>query len=123
MDKNNSLKILGFIVLGGLVITAAFFAFNQKTPASANLDVFAQCLADQGATMYGAEWCVYCKQEKKNFGDSFRLVPYVECPDNPALCTEKKIEKTPTWLFPDGRRFVGLQGLQKLSEESGCPLP
>ena len=124
MENKNSLKILGFIVTGALVLTAAFFILNKKnTGLVANFDTFAQCLADKSVTMYGTEWCVYCQKEKALFGNSFRLVPYVDCGKEPGQCTEKKIEATPTWVFPDNKRLVGLQSLEKLSQESGCPLP
>jgi len=124
MENNNSLKIMGAVVFGALVLTAAFFILNKKfTEPKVNLDVFAQCLADKSVTMYGTEWCVYCQKEKALFGDSFRLVPYVDCGKEPGKCTENKIENTPTWLFPDGHRLIGLQTLEKLSQESSCPLP
>ncbi len=73
--------------------------------------------------MYGAEWCAHCQNEKKAFGDSFKYVPYVECPDNPQKCLEKGIEGYPTWILPDGKKLIGEQGLLKLSQESGCLLP
>ncbi|MBI2674134.1 MAG: hypothetical protein HYX22_00115 [Candidatus Yanofskybacteria bacterium] len=73
--------------------------------------------------MYGADWCSHCKNEKKAFGDSFRLVNYVECPDNPNLCLEKEIKGYPTWVFPSGKKLEGEQGLENLSRESGCTLP
>ena len=124
MQDNNSLKILGFVVIGAVILTVAFFIFNKKNVvATVNLDEFAQCLADKNVTMYGTEWCVYCQKEKKNFGDSFRLVPHVDCGKEPNKCAENKIEATPTWIFSDGHRLVGLQGLEKLSQESSCPLP
>lgn len=124
MGKDNSLKILGFIVAGALVLTVVFFILNKNsTGAKVNLDTFAQCLADKNVTMYGTEWCVFCQKEKVLFGNSFRLVPYVDCGTEPNKCTEQKIEGTPTWIFSDGHRLVGLQTLEKLSQESSCPLP
>ena len=124
MENNNSLKIMGAVVFGALVLTAASFILNKEfTGPKVNLDAFAQCLADKSVTMYGTEWCVYCQEQKKLFGDSFRLVPQVDCGKEPGKCTENKIENTPTWLFPDGHRLIGLQTLEKLSQESSCPLP
>lgn len=104
------------------VILGAVFLFSKKGETG-NLDAFAQCLADTKITMYGADWCPHCQNEKKAFGDSFRLVPYVECPDDPQRCLKEGIQGYPTWVFPDGRRFAGEQGLEKLSKESGCQLP
>lgn len=85
-------------------------------------DEFAQCLAEKQIIMYGAEWCPHCQNEKGAFGSSFRYIPYVECPDNPQACLEKGIKGYPTWIFPDGRRFEGEMGLDRLSKESECSL-
>ena len=110
-------------------LLAAAFWYLRPPEAGApiaearNLDTFAQCLADKNVVMYGAAWCAHCKNEKNAFGDSFGYVPYVECPDAPQVCIEKGIEGYPTWIFPDGRKLVGEQGLEKLSRESNCALP
>jgi hypothetical protein len=72
--------------------------------------------------MYGTYWCPHCQNEKKIFGSAFQYVPYVECTQETAKCTAMNIDGYPTWVFPDGKRLVGEQGLYKLSEESGCPL-
>ena len=111
-----SLLVLLIIIVGGV------FLFSNFEKPEANLDSFAQCLSDKGAVMYGADWCPHCQNEKASFGESFKLVDYVECPDKPNECLAKGVDGYPTWIFPDGRRFVGEQGLAKLSLESGCPL-
>lgn len=115
-------KIIFAIIFIGLVSLLAI-SFIQNRSNSVNLDSFAQCLAEKKITMYGAAWCAHCQNEKKAFGESFRFVPYVECPDNPNVCLAAGIDGFPTWVFPDGRKFKGEQGLQKLSQTSGCPLP
>lgn len=99
------------------------FLLAPKRQDSLALDSFARCLADQGITMYGADWCRHCQNEKKAFGNSFSFVPYIECPDNPKACLAAGITGFPTWIFPDGKKLEGEQGLEKLSRESGCPLP
>jgi thiol-disulfide isomerase/thioredoxin len=74
--------------------------------------------------MYGASWCPHCQKQKAAFGvDAFKYVNYVECPDNPKVCLDKKIKGYPTWIFPNGHRFEGEQSFEKLSKESSCPLP
>ena len=106
------------IALGGVVW------WKNAQPAKPNpLDSFAQCLAGKGITMYGADWCPHCQQEKKAFGSAFKYVPYVECPENPKQCLDQGIQGYPTWIFPDGRKLVGEQGLETLARESGCILP
>ena len=108
-------------IAGIIVIIATELRKNKQF--NNTLDAFATCLKDKGAVMYGADWCPHCQNEKKAFGDSFRLVPYIECPQEPRLCIEKGIQGYPTWIFPTGARLEGEQGLQKLSAESGCELP
>ncbi len=113
------------LVIGGVVIVlgAIMWYFARPKSAYGDLDSFAQCLASHEVTMYGAEWCSHCQNEKKWFGKSFRYVPYVECPDNPKRCLEKGVEGYPTWILPDGTRLEGEQGPERLSAISGCALP
>ena len=117
------------IFAGAIVIALAILGFSYFSkpptplPTTTNLDNFAQCLADKKITMYGASWCPHCLNEKNRFGDSFRLVPYVECPDNIKMCLDLGINGYPTWILPDGKKLEGEQGIEKLSQESGCPLP
>lgn len=87
------------------------------------LDDFAKCTAEKGATMYGAWWCPHCKNEKKRFGESFQYVKYVECTDNPQLCTDKGVKGYPTWIFADGSSLSGEIGFGPLAEKTMCPLP
>lgn len=107
------------------VVLVLAFRFVIKRPgASAEaLDTFAQCLAQRGATMYGAYWCPHCQNEKQAFGNSFRFVSYVECSAESKRCLDAGVKGYPTWIFADGRKFEGEQGIEKLSQESGCPLP
>lgn len=109
----------------GLAIAAGLFIYFQATPKTVEgrLDGFAQCLAQKNITMYGAVWCPWCQKEKANFGDSFRFVPYVECPENAQKCLDLDVKGYPTWIFPDGHRLQGYQGVETLSKESGCELP
>jgi thiol-disulfide isomerase/thioredoxin len=124
--KNYSSKskmIFGFSIVI-LIFAFSFLIFGvEQKGVDGVLDEFAQCLANKGATMYGAEWCAHCQAEKARFGPSFKYVPYVECPDNPELCIEKNITGYPTWIFSGGTRYEGKQGLPRLSQISGCPLP
>lgn len=116
-------NMLIIAVVGAAIAGAGFLVVRPDQQTAAALDPFAQCLADAKVTMYGADWCPHCQNEKKAFGDSFRFVPYVECPDDPQRCLKEGIEGYPTWVFPDGRKLVGEQGLKILSKESGCSLP
>ena len=120
--KNAKFKILvgGAIVV---IIGLAGWYLNKPEKVSAAMTQFAQCLRDKQITMYGAYWCSHCQNEKKAFGDSFKSVPYVECPDDPQKCLTAGINGYPTWIFPDGKKLEVEQGLEKQSQQSGCALP
>lgn len=119
---NNGKKIiLGLLILAIVLVLAFWFVIKKPGASAGALDGFAQCLAQKGVMMYGAYWCPHCQDEKKAFGDSFRFVPYVECPAEPQKCLDAGVGGYPTWIFADGRKFEGKQGIEKLSQESGCP--
>ena len=91
-------------------------------------DVLAQCINDSGATFYGAYWCPHCQDQKKAFGDSVDLLPYVECDVNgknsqATLCKAENVTTYPTWKFSDGSTETGVLSLSRLSELTSCPLP
>lgn len=115
-------KLIFGLAGGAVLVAAIFFALYLQRDAYSNLDAFAQCLAENGAVMYGTYSCPYCAEEKRAFGDAFRLVPYVECTKTPNECVEAGVNAVPTWIFKDGRKFEGLQGLERLAEISGCEL-
>lgn len=122
-NVSNRTILLCAIGIAALAIGANALPYLMRDYTGTELDTFAQCLADRGAVMYGAEWCPHCKNEKLRFGDSFRLIPYVECPDNPTKCTAAGVDGYPTWIFRGQDRYVGEQGLERLAEISGCILP
>ena|SRR3989344_458716 len=110
--------LIGVLVALGATV---FVVVNlSRAGDKTNLDAFAQCLRSKGAVMYGADWCPHCQNEKNAFGESFRLVSYVECPADPKRCLEAGVAGYPTWIFSDGTRLIGEQGIRKLSETSGC---
>ncbi len=120
---NNGKKIIiSFLILAVVSVLAFRFIIKKPGASAGNLDAFAQCLAQKGAMMYGAYWCPHCQNEKKVLGDSFRFVQYVECSSESQKCLDAGVKGYPTWIFADGRKFEGEQGIEKLSQESGCPL-
>ncbi len=121
-DEKNEKKnnVVGIIVVGIIVL---FVAFSLMKPAAeqGQFDAFAQCLADNGAVMYGTEWCSHCKDQKALFGDSFAKVNYVDCDENMQKCLDAGVEGYPTWVIA-GENYAGTQSLSKLAEVSGCAL-
>jgi hypothetical protein len=113
------LSIIFFIVVFYIASITGFFA---QTQAPSTYDNFASCLSEKGIIMAGTDWCHYCKSQKQMFGTSFRLINYKSC-DTDSWCNEVGINGYPTWVFPNGQQYAGVQTLERLSELSGCPLP
>lgn len=126
----NNIKIFSSVIIlliVGVVITV--IVRSTTVPSGpGKLDSFAQCLKDKGAVFYGAYWCPHCQDQKKLFGSSVKLLPYVECSTANGrgqlqVCKDKNISGYPTWEFADGSREGGKLSLEQLSEKTSCPLP
>ncbi len=125
--KNNVkifILIIGLLILG--MIATVLLKSNNVIPAGlGKYDAFATCLKDKGAVFYGTFWCKYCQAQKKMFGSSQKLLPYVECSSANGqsqlqICVDKKIEGYPTWEFTDGSRLTGAIPLQQLADKTSC---
>lgn len=128
MDNKVKIFAIAVVILVLGIIGLALVGPGENPAEDRKYDVFAQCLKDQGAIFYGAFWCPNCKDQKKLFGASEKLLAYVECstPDGRAqtpFCAEKEIKGYPTWEFTDGSRLSGVTPLQGLAEKTACPLP
>jgi thiol-disulfide isomerase/thioredoxin len=121
---------LAVVVVGGGLLFAVK-TMNREAPGEkipGQYDTFAQCLKDSGAIFYGAFWCPHCQDQKKEFGNSEKLLPYVECstPDmkeQTAICKEKGVMSYPTWIFKDDSRLSGKVEWSVLAEKTSCALP
>lgn len=116
-----------WVVLAVLIIGGFGWTMYAKT-LPGKYDGLAQCLKDKGAVFYGAFWCPHCQEQKKMFGNSAKLLPYVECstPDGKnqtQICIDKGVQSYPTWEFSDGSKLTGEQQPQILAEKAGCELP
>ena len=123
--KFNSTYLFAALIIAVIVLIVGARQLKQVEPGT--YDTFAQCLTDSGIQFYGAFWCPVCAEQKKMFGSSVKLLPYVECslPDKKTqteVCIGKEVKSYPTWILPDNTRFVGLQTFQTLSEATSCEL-
>ena len=123
--KKGTLIFWGFILF--LVVAGLGSSVLIKS-GPGKLDTFAQCLEEKGAIFYGAFWCPHCQAQKRMFGNSANLLPYVECstPDGQnqlQVCIDKQIQQYPTWDFADGSRLTGEVPLAQLAEKTECILP
>jgi len=124
MKKKNDFTfwVVIALVLFGLI---GWAVYSNNSPGK--LDQFAQCLKDKGATFYGAFWCPHCQNQKQLFGNSAKLLPYVECStpsrQQLAICDEAQIKSYPTWRFADKTELTGEVPLSQLAEKTSCALP
>jgi thiol-disulfide isomerase/thioredoxin len=124
MNTKIFLSIICIIIVLG--VAGAVIAQKNKTPGK--YDSFATCIKNTGTIFYGAFWCPHCQAEKKLFGTSAKLLPYVECStpdgkDQTPTCKEKGVKSYPTWVFPDLSELTGEVSLATLAEKTSCPLP
>lgn len=130
--NNNNVKIfvsvLGLLIIG-LIATVIIRSKQASGPAvPGKYNEFATCLSNSNAKFYGAFWCPHCQAQKKLFGSSVKLLPYIECSTADAsgqtqICIDKKIASYPTWEFADGSRLTGEIPLAQLAEKTSCQLP
>jgi thiol-disulfide isomerase/thioredoxin len=132
MDNNVKIfiSIVGLLILG--VLMTVMLRSNTEPIGPGKYDVFAQCLKDKGAIFYGAFWCPHCQAQKKLFGSSAKLLPYVECSTANGsgqlqICKDKNISNYPTWELADGTRLptensAGVT-LETLAAKTSCELP
>ncbi len=129
MQTNKTPLYIAIIIGVAILLTLGLSLLNNASIPSGpgQYDGLAQCLKDKGAKFYGAFWCPHCAEQKKIFGASAKLLPYIECstPDTQGRtkeCVDAKIESYPTWVFADGTRKSGAVSPQELATISGCPL-
>lgn len=116
--------ILILFLFAGVLLLFSFIKLPQKfnmtsISAAPSLEAFADCLTEKGASMYGADWCPACKQQKKLFGEAFSHVRYVNCDFEKKDCNKNGIERYPTWIIGK-KRFIGVQTLSELSQITEC---
>lgn len=117
-------KTIALIAFAAIVVASVYTlsASDEEKKPKTGLDRFAQCLTENGATMYGLESCPHCQEQKKMFGSSFKFIDYIECSEMGSTCSQKGITSVPVWIV-DGKRLKGVQSLDDLAEETGCKLP
>ena len=113
--------------MAALVIALLIILFVVIPNLPGKYDDFARCLADSGTKMYGSYLCPHCNEQKEMFGNSWRLMDYVECSGpggqgQSETCAREGIRLYPTWEFPEGSRESGTFSFQELSDKTGCPL-
>jgi hypothetical protein len=123
MNTVSKIIIFSVIIVLVVIVFVWFVFFNQPPKDTKALDAFAKCLKSKGVAMYGAYWCPHCQKQKKEFGESFKYVTYVECTKDVDKCKKKKINSYPTWIFRDGKRNEGVMTFEELAKKTLCKTP
>ncbi len=84
----------------------------------------ARCLVEEGAVLYGTEWCPHCREQKELFEEGWEIMKenYVECQTENGIdrrCIDAGIITVPTWDFLSQRVF-GVIPLEKFKDYTGC---
>lgn len=120
-QKKTNMMLVAGAALAGLIGALTFILYPAK------YDAVAKCITQKGYKMYGAYWCSHCNEQKELFGKSLKYIDYVECTpgsDKKVMskaCKDKKIEKFPTWIGPDGEKHEVMYRPEELADMVGCP--
>jgi len=120
------------VIIAIIVIIVLFFVALKfdviPSKSYGEYDSFIICLKASGARFYGDYSNRDSLMQMSFFGDSLYVLEksgiYIECNKygaNPQLekCQKEGIIRYPTWII-DGKKHIGIQGLNKLSEVTGC---
>lgn len=98
-----------------LILIISFYSYKEFKNSVQEKNDFAKYLTEQGAVMYGTEWCSHCKTQKKLFGTSFKYINYVDCDKDQEQCKNAGVSGYPTWKI-NNQNYPGVQTLEKLAQ-------
>lgn len=117
--KKQTILIVGVLIMSIIVSACSVREAPQEMPPE--IHEFAQCLSDNGATMYGTEWCSYCNEQKSLFGDAFSNINYVDCDQNKQACNQAGVRGYPTWVINE-ESLPGVRSFSDLSQRTSCTI-
>jgi len=135
-EKSNKPVFLGFtsrgiiqIIIISVAIILVFFLFlntgmsYEATSYSgiAATAEFSECLTNNDAVLYGANWCSHCNSQKSMFGEHIEKIAFIDCDESRNLCELAEIEAYPTWVI-NGKKHLGVKSLNTLGALTGCEL-
>ena len=112
-----------WVYIFSVIVAVTLYTFFSGTDSGYDdtpwiYDDLAQYLTEQGAIMYGTDWCPFCQEQKNIFGNSFRFINYVDCDRSRAACNSAGVQSYPTWVV-NGERHTGVQSPERLAALSG----
>lgn len=122
--KTKKKRPIKFLVIIPIVILVYFIYLWISEPGTGEpgkYDDFAKCLTENGAVMYGTDWCHFCQNQKSLFGKSFSYINYKNCDYERQECNNAGVKGYPTWHI-NNTNYEGVQNLWKLAGLTGCSL-
>ncbi len=123
MDRKIKDKLITVIVI---VVASSIIGYGiywrvATNPAKAEVnEQTAVCLASKDIKFYGTYYCPHCKEQKDILGGYINSINYIECTENPQVCSANNVQVVPTWVFPDGTRREGTLPLEEILQLAGC---
>tara|TARA_Y100000310_G_C20686057_1_gene819064 strand:- start:1563 stop:1958 length:396 start_codon:yes stop_codon:yes gene_type:complete len=78
----------------------------------------AKCITTQGVELYCSTLSLNCQRQKKDLGDSFEFISYVDCGEEKNLNECEGLD-LPSWKI-NNRFFKGIRDLGSLATSTGC---
>jgi len=118
--SENTQKLLKFLLpaLGVIIILGVIYV--SYSPVWFHQQTLAECLTAKGVTMYGADSCSHCQDQKALIGKDFENIHYINCEFDKKLCDSRGITSYPIWSFGN-KVLVGTQTKSALASFADCP--
>ncbi|MGM5481598.1 MAG: hypothetical protein ACQESE_04270 [Nanobdellota archaeon] len=108
----------GLLIITTIVLSGCSSSSTGRQATQEEVQL-AKCLTEEGFSMYGADWCPHCNEQKERFGTAFKHIDYVDCEVQKSECNVASVQGIPMWT--DGeKRVTGAQSHERLAQISGC---
>ncbi len=116
--KKSTLTSVVIIII--LIFIISILMLNTNSNETEITSEFANCIADN-SVLYIQKGCHACVIQEDLFGQHYSKLETIDCVFEQEACSVAGITATPTWII-QGKKYVGVQYLDKLSELTGCKL-
>ncbi len=95
----------------------------EETDIEDDMDLFVDCLKENDVTIYGSDWCPFCRDLVDSFGGYEVVSPiYVECTEEEDRCADEMQGRGVPEIQVENEIYQGSRDLAVLGGEVGCEL-
>jgi hypothetical protein len=113
---NNKIITVAFVL--GVLLLAGGILILKNNPTSTDVSEKVARWIGEHSVVYVQAGCIHCKEQEDLFGDNVKYLTMVDCIPDRAICIEKGISGTPTWII-NNVKYPGVQSVEKLKELTG----